>query len=246
MQNSLPLNEGLRSSDLKEMVYSTLEIDTYRSKMGEDRDVCVLSFKVKDRAPANDLMEFIEKGYNFVLDADISSGENKNGEYFVFVELDRTEKLAEQIQELMYGVKRLTEIDSYKFKYHKNGKEHELTTESIKSLVPATPMDYERTMNKLQIENYKRFFNKTLMDDLRLEKDIITFYKPFDKSYKFKIIDDQDITPIAEGAISLDEKSVSETFWLTKMFGDYNIAKIGENFLFTNDDKSILLQRIEL
>ena len=84
------------------------------------------------------------------------------------------------------------------------------------------------------------------MDDLRLEKDIITFYKPFDKSYKFKIIDDQDITPIAEGAISLDEKSVSETFWLTKMFGDYNIAKIGENFLFTNDDKSILLQRIEL
>jgi len=246
MQNNLPLNEGLRSSDLKEMVYNTLEIDTYRSKMGEDRDVCVLSFKVKDRAPAKDLMEFIEKGYNFVLDADVSSGENKNGEYFVFVELDRTEKLAEQIQELMYGIKRLTEIDSYKFKYHKNDKEHELTTESIKSFVPNTPVDYERTMNKLQVENYKRFFNKTLMDDLSLEKDIITFYKPFDKLYKFKIIDDQDITPIAEGAISLDEKSVGETFWLTKMFGDYNIAKIGENFLFTNGDKSILLQRIEL
>ena len=246
MQNSLPLNEGLRSSDLNEMVYSTLEIDTYRSKMGEDQDVCVLSFKVKDRAPAKDLMEFIEKGYNFVLDADISSGENKNGEYLVFVELDRTEKLAEQIQELMYGIKRLTEIDSYKFRYHKNGKEHELTTESIKSLVPSTPSDYEKAMNRLQVENYKRFFNKTLMDDLSLEKDIITFYKPFNKSYKFRIIEDQDTITIAEDAISLDEKSIGETFWLTKMFGDYNIAKIGENFLFTNDDKSILLQRIEL
>ena len=28
-------------------------------------------------------MEFIEKSYTFVLDSDISSGENEDGEYFV-------------------------------------------------------------------------------------------------------------------------------------------------------------------
>ena len=49
--------------------------------MGEDRDVCVISFQVTDRAPAKDLMEFIEKGYHFVLDSDVSSGENEKGEY---------------------------------------------------------------------------------------------------------------------------------------------------------------------
>ena len=116
MQHSQQLNEGLRSNDLKDMVHSVLTIDTHRSKMGEDRDVCVLSFKVNDRNPAKDLMEFIEKGYNFVLDADVSAGENEDGEYFVFVELSRTPRLAEQIKELEYGVRKLTDIEDWKFK----------------------------------------------------------------------------------------------------------------------------------
>ncbi len=245
MQNNQQLNEGLRNNDLKEMVHSVLEIDAYKSKMGEDRDVCVVSFKVKDRAPAKDLMEFIEKGYNFVLDADVSSGENKDGEYFVFVEFDRTDKLSEQISDLMYGVKKLTDIEGFKFRYYKSGKEHDLTEESIRSLVPSSPIDYEKTMNGFQTEEYKRFFNKTLMDDLTLEKDIITIHKPFDKSYKFKIIGDKDSMPVVEGAVSLDEKSTGEVFWLTKVFGDYDIVKLGENFLFTNSDHNLLLQRIE-
>ena len=75
------------------------EVDSFRSKMGEDQDVCVVSFKVKDRSPAKDLMEFIEMGYPFVLDADVSSGEDNNGEYSVFVEISRTPKLAEQIKD---------------------------------------------------------------------------------------------------------------------------------------------------
>jgi hypothetical protein len=92
--NRQQLNEGLRPLDLKEMVESVFSIDTYKSKMGEDQDVCVLTFKVKDRLPARDLMEFIEKGFHFVLDSDVSSGENDKGEYFVFVELERSKKLA--------------------------------------------------------------------------------------------------------------------------------------------------------
>jgi hypothetical protein len=99
--NNQQLNEGLRPMDLEEMVYPTFEVDTYSSKMGEDRDVCVVSFQVKDRAPAKDLMEFIEKGYHFVLDSDVSSGENADGEYSVFVELPRSSRLAEQIKEFI-------------------------------------------------------------------------------------------------------------------------------------------------
>jgi len=245
MQNNQQINEGLRSDDLKEMIYSVLEIDAYKSKMGEDRDVCVVSFRAKDRSPAKDLMEFIEKGYNFVLDADVSSGENKDGEYFVFVELDRTERLAEHIQELIYGIQKLTDIDTFKFKYHKNLGEHDLNEDTVKNLVPSTPLAYEQAMTRVKVEGIKKFFNRTLMDDLTLDKDILTFHKPYDKNFKFKVIGDQDSMPVVEGAIAMDEKSTSEVFWLTKVFGDYDIAKIGENFLFTNGDKTMLLQRIE-
>jgi hypothetical protein len=248
MQNNQQLNEGLRPLDLKEMVYPTFEIDTYRSKMGEDRDVCVVSFHVKDRAPAKDLMEFIEKGYHFVLDSDISSGENEDGEYSVFVELPRTSKLAEHIKEITYGVRKLTGIDDFKFKYYKDSKTHEVNEDSLNNVIPSTPVAYDGLMSTVRTEGIKRFFNKTLMDDLTLDGDIITVHKPFDKQIKLRMIKEGDSETILEGSsdtISIDELAMSEIFWLTKVLGDYNITKVGENFVFDNNGQSILLQRIE-
>ena len=184
--NNQQLNEGLRPMDLEEMVYPTFEVDTYSSKMGEDRDVCVVSFQVKDRAPAKDLMEFIEKGYHFVLDSDVSSGENADGEYSVFVELTRSSRLAEQIKELTYGVRKLTGIENFKFKYHKKNQEHEVTEETLRSVIPATARDYDGLLTRIKVEGIKRFFNRTLMDDLTLDGDVITIHKPFDKKGKLE------------------------------------------------------------
>lgn len=241
MQNS-QLNEGLRSEDLKEMISPVFEVDTYRSKMGEDRDVVVLSFTAKDRNPAKDLMEFIEKGYSFVLDADVSSGENKNGEYFVFVELARSEKLAEQIKELTYGINRLTGIDEFKFKYHKESSAHPVKEEIIKRVIPTSASSYDAFLSKMRTESVKSFFNRTIMNELTMNQDVITIHKPFDKKLEFKLLADDNI--VLEDKISMDEDSAAEIFWLTKVLGDYDISKFGDKLLFTNGDRSMLLKRI--
>jgi len=241
------LNEGLRPNDLENLVHTIFEVDTYKSKMGEDKDVCVISFHVKDRAPARDLMEFIEKGYHFVLDADVSSGENNDGEYSVFVELDRTSQLAEQIKELCYGVKKLTGINDFKFKYHRKDAIHELTTENLREFIPSDSRIYEEALIQQQTEDVKRFFTKTLMDDLTLNGNIITIHKPYDVKVQMEIIKDDTPDSIlegTEGAFALDEKSTSEIFWLTKVLGDYGINKVGENFIFNNGSRSMLLKRI--
>jgi hypothetical protein len=245
--NNQQLNEGLRPLDLKEMVYPTFEVDTYRSKMGEDRDVCVVSFQVKDRAPAKDLMEFIEKGYHFVLDSDISSGENENGEYSVFVELSRSPRLADHIKEITYGVRKLTGIDDFKFSYHKEQAVHEATEANLKAHIPPTAGAYDGMMTKIKVEGIKRFFGKTLMDDLTLDGDVITIHKPFDKKVQLRMVKEADTDTILEGstdAISMDEDAMSEIFWLTKVLGNYNINKVGENFMFDNNGQAMLLQRI--
>lgn len=247
--NNQIVNEGLRPLDLEQLIYPFIEVDTYKSKMGEDRDVCVVSFHVKDRDPARDLMEFIEKGYNYVLDADVSSGENSRGEYHVFVELDRTPKLAEQITELLYGVKRLTGIKEWKFKYHKKDGIHDVSESLLNKIIPNTPNLYEGHLVQLKVESLKHFFKKTLMDDLTLDGDIITIHKPFDQKIKLKMVDENLKDKVLENttdSITLDEKAVSEMFWLTKVLGDYNINKIGDSFVFENGDRAILLQRIEL
>ncbi len=237
------LSEGLRPMDLSEMVLDTFSIDTFKSKMGEDRDVCVLSFKLKERAPAKDLMEFIEKSYDFVLDADVSSGEDNKGQYSVFVELSRTPQLAEQIKDITYGVRKLTGIDDFKFKYHKDVETVPVTETNLKSKIPLSANDYDSFLQQMQVESVKTFFNKTLMDDLTLQGDIITIHKPFDKKVKLKWI--QEDQAVVEGAISLDTEATAETFWLTKVLGDYSINKVGDSFIFTNGDRSMTLQRID-
>lgn len=241
------VNEGLRSRDLEGMVYSLFEVDTYKSKMGEDQDVCVISFHVRERAPAKDLMEFIEKGYSFVLDADVSSGENEKGEYSVFVELSRTPKLIENIKELCYGVRKLTGIDDFQFKYHRKEGIHPVSEETL-AMIPPDAASYAGMLNVLKTEGVKKFFNKTLMDDLTLDGDIITIHKPYDQKVKLKMVKEASTESILEGIedpIAVDEAAMSEIFWLTKVLGNYNINKIGNSFVFDNNGQSLLLQRIE-
>lgn len=247
MKNNQQLNEGLRPLDLQEMVYPSFEVDTFSSKMGEDRDVCVLSFQVKDRAPAKDLMEFIEKGYHFVLDSDVSSGENDKGEYSVFVELSRTPKLAEQINELLYGVRKLTGIEDFKFKYHKSEGEHEVNEGTLSAVIPLTPGAYDGLLTRVKTEGIKRFFSKTLMDDLTVDGDIITIHKPYDVKVQLRMIKEGSTDTILEGVtdpIAVDEAATSEVFWLTKVLGDYHINKVGDTFVFDNHGQSMLLQRV--
>lgn len=241
--NKRVLREGLRPMDLEGMVYDLFEIDTYKSKMGDDRDVCVLSFRVKDRMPAIDMMEFVEKGFSFVLDADVSAGENEDGEYHVFVELPRKPKLAEYIKEITNGVRRLTGIKEWYFRYHKEFNRHTLDEETISKVVPNSPMDYDGLMEKQKTESIKSFFNKTLMDDLTREGSIITIHKPFNQQIKLRIVDD--VNESAETGMQVDSGSMSEIFWLTKVLGNYNINKYGDRFALENNGQTIFLQRIE-
>jgi hypothetical protein len=242
-----PLNEGLRADDLKDNIYPMFEVDTFRSKMGEDQDVCVLTFQAKDRYPAKDFMEFVEKGYPFVLDADVSAGENDKGEYAIFVEIERNENLAENIKELTYGLSKLTGIDDWEFKYYKGNKTYEASSDNLREVVPLNKHSYNEAVNRVKTENIKSFFTKTLMDNLTLDGNLITIHKPFGVSVQLEMVsedDPQSILETNEDTITVDHSSVGEVFWLTKVLGDYNIDKIGENFMFTNGDRAMLLKRV--
>jgi len=139
------LRENLEQGDLKRLIHNELHIDQYKSKMGTDEDVCVISFKVSGKEPSADLVSFIEKGYDFVLDADVSSGEKEGGDYLVFVELERSEKLPAQIMEIMDDLMNLIEqkIEDWRVRYYKSISDNELSEESLVDLIPTTPEAYD-------------------------------------------------------------------------------------------------------
>jgi hypothetical protein len=150
MLNNKLLRENLEQGDLKRLIHNELHIDQYKSKMGTDEDVCVISFKVSGKEPSADLVSFIEKGYDFVLDADVSSGEKEGGDYLVFVELERSEKLPAQIIDIMNDLMNLTEqkLEDWRVRYYKSTTDNDLTEESLTSIIPLTPEAYNAKYGK--------------------------------------------------------------------------------------------------
>jgi hypothetical protein len=149
MSNLKLLRENLERGDLKRLVHNELHIDEYKSKMGDDADVCVVSFKVNGKQPSTDLVNFIEKGYEYVLDADVSSGEKEGGDYLVFVELDRTSELPQQIIKIMEDILNLTEqkLSDWRVRYYRSKKDHDLSEDTLSEIVSLTPEEYSAKYN---------------------------------------------------------------------------------------------------
>ena len=237
---------GLKLGDLKNMVDHIFEIDSFKSKMGEDKDIVTLSFSTKTAETALDLENFLEKGYSFILDADSTSGEQKDGTYKVFVEMARDKKTYENILEIIGGVKNLTEIDNFKFRYYKNWRSQDLSQETLEELVPNDPDNYGIKVEESRMENYKQFFNKSFVDQVNLKETTLTIKKAYADPLAFEFIDFGDVNPIKDnidGKFDIME-SYPEILFLTKYIGDYNISKYGDKLVFENEGKGLVLKRI--
>lgn len=151
------LFEGLEKGDLGRLIHPELHVDEFKSKLGDDEDIVVLSFKVDAKQPANDLVGFIEKGYEWVVDADVSSGEMDDGSYIVFVEIDRNPELAENIMALMTDLMNLTDQDvaDWRVRYYKSHKEQQLSNEALASMIPDSPEAYEKAYGQEIIDKLK-------------------------------------------------------------------------------------------
>lgn len=241
------LDETLLAGDLKGLVSHVFEIDSYRSKVGKDGEMVVLSFNVDDRAPADDLARFLEMGYDYIIDADPTNGPTDNGKYKVFVELKRSRYIAKQIFDILDGVSRLTGIDNFKFRYYKSFKSIPATMDNLENLVPTDQGTYEERVSNNRLNNFSNFFNKSYLESIEVLDDNISFKKMFSESVKMRIKDfgpKKDIYESIPGKIDFEPSAMSEVMFLTKMLGNYNITKIDNKFIFENENYAAVMERI--
>ena len=136
------LNEGLEYKSLENMVKPTLHIDEFSSKMGDDDDIVVVSFYVTDNTAATDLVNWFEKGYEFILDADRSPGEIDPNKYLVYIELKRRTSVVDQIDTLLDDLTTLTEHVATDWTCHYGKEQFSYSPEAIKKYVPLSPKVY--------------------------------------------------------------------------------------------------------
>jgi hypothetical protein len=214
--------------------------------MGEDQNVIVLGFRVNDKNPATDLMEFIEKGYPFVLDADMSTGEERDGRYSVFVELERTSEVPKQILEMLSGIGQLANCKDWSFRYFKDSNLYETTVENLSQFIPLDEQLYTSKMQTLKQDKVTNFFDQGSVDVAISESNMLTFTRPYSGPIDAKLLaigPYEEIKNRVKGKISLDETSQSQVVFLTKFLGNYDIEKIADKFLIRNGNTAIIIEK---
>jgi hypothetical protein len=138
---------SIQNNDLINLIETTFSVDQYKSKVGDDKNIVVVAFDVKDGDPAKDLSQFIETGHD-TIDVDVSPGPNKDGNYKVYVELERNSKLFEAIDNILRDITRVDEsANSFKFNAYKSDMPSEWNKENFEASVLSSSYDYTIATN---------------------------------------------------------------------------------------------------
>tara|TARA_B100001093_G_scaffold507710_1_gene568682 strand:+ start:1647 stop:2177 length:531 start_codon:yes stop_codon:yes gene_type:complete len=137
----------LDPQDLEGRIEDTVHFDEYKPKMGQDDDIIVATFKVMGKEPAEDLESFIEKGYDWIIDAETSAGEISDGKYIVFIEAERRTTFPAKFMGLINDIKNITDVENWQLMYFDKPESRKntiqpLTQKTLANSIPLSPKKY--------------------------------------------------------------------------------------------------------
>ena len=136
------INEGLDYHDMKGQIDPRVSVDEYAARMGEDSEIVTVTFKLKSKLASKDLVSWLERGYDFVLDAKVSDGEITPGKWLVFVEMMRRSNVPEKILTILKDLETLTDMDLKEYKIAVDDKVYKPDVETLKDVILTSPRKY--------------------------------------------------------------------------------------------------------
>jgi hypothetical protein len=112
-------NEGLRSGDLEYLILPIVTVDDFEPKSGSADNIVVMTFYAKDLEPANDFATFIERGTHKILDTEVSPAPDENGNYLIFIEMNRDETMFDIAKKILKDVDKLVNVNKWAITFHK-------------------------------------------------------------------------------------------------------------------------------
>lgn len=144
-----------------------ISIDEYSANMGKDSDVITIAFTAKQQDVGQDLSDWFEGGYDWVLDAELSQGEVSPGKYLVFVEISRRSSAPKRIIELLKDLETLTDLKVDDWTIKIDDAEYKPDEDILKKVLILSPGEYrlkkddEKEINEMRelsgLEPAKKF-----------------------------------------------------------------------------------------
>ena len=164
----------------------------------------------------------------------------------MFVEIERDKSANENIIEIVDGIKKLADVEDFKFRYYKGFRSHDVTIENLDREVPLDPDNYGITVSESNLNNYKNFFSNSYVEEIVMEDNVLTITKAYADKLMFEFVDfGETLKTVKRINESLDiMESYPEILFLTKYLGDYNICKYGDKLVFENSERVLVLKRL--
>jgi len=150
------------------------------------------------------------------------------------------------LKNLLNGISQLTDSSDWRFRYQKSKTSIEFNEQSVKEHIPLTPEEYDQKITEIKNSDVQEFFNQGSIEVALESNNELTFSKPYsgEVTAKFLAIGDYDnVKETVLGALSLDESSQSQTLFLNKYLGNYDINKIGNKFLIRNGNRAVVIEK---
>lgn len=163
------LNEALDYRDFEGEVLPTITVDEYAAKMGKDKDVVTITFTVKSKLCGKDLVNWLEGGYDFILDAATSTGEVSSDKWLVFAEMNRRSNVPDRIVEILEDLESLTGLKLDDWTVEIDDKEYKANADSLKNVIILSPKEYKRIKRREEKE-----------EELNNMRDIANLDRPVD------------------------------------------------------------------
>jgi hypothetical protein len=246
---------SLKNGDLSGTLLPDVSVDEFEPKAGNEEDVIVVAFYLKDEDPADDLNTFIQRGFVDTLDVEVSPNTDEEGRYLVFVEMSRDELFLSKFAALLLDISNLApDIKDWKIKTYYSGEQvfsmndPELANYLILDSASYVPKDKFK-MKEIK-EGINRFFKGSLVSDLTINGNIVTLSHSNSKIVA-EVVDVGEYDTVigrnflSESAFGVGKNSY-EANVLKKMLGNCEVMSLGKYLFVSRDDTIMLLNNTQL
>lgn len=178
--------------DLEDTILKGISVDEFHPKTGDSKDVVVVGYRAISKSAAEDLYSFLNSSIYEWRDIEVSPNSDEEGHYFIFVELDRKEDVLETIIKMTGDVENVSGALKWEAKTNLMDNYEPLRSDEFKAVMITDPDNYktreqfdnekaEEAMIQ-QNDNILEFLNKSLLDNVVIEGDVITMTKGKDSA----------------------------------------------------------------
>lgn len=244
---------SLAHNDLKGTISPEVTIDQYTPKSGEVEDIIVVALYVTDEDPAHDLDTFIQRSYVDVITSEVSPSTDENGNYVVFVELNRNREFPATFKELIKDITRVSGKMDWEISTYLGG-DRVFTMggnwESYVALTPETYVSVEDFVDTDDSQVIKEFFDGALSTSVSVRGNLMSISQNGSKIVT-EVVDIGDYDVLIEkhglSGVGFDLSSVPyECRVLGGIMGGHSVVPIGAFIMVNLGERIALLKNTQV